>query len=90
MYLSPPLAADPFDNGFVWGYDGANPGIYRKIIAVDGSTGTPIVAFPNDIAAGDNFLGCPTGPGELAGVALTTDLTQVDTENDQQTKAPAR
>jgi len=73
-----------YDDGVVWGYEGANPGILRKVTAVDGSTSTPIVAFPIDIAIGDTFLASTFGPGELAGMQLTSTLEQIDSTADLQ------
>lgn len=73
-----------YDDGYCWGFDGANMGHVRKITAVDGSTAVPIVAFPKDIAIGDNFLAFTAGPGELAGFQLCTTLDQINATADLQ------
>lgn len=62
------------DNSTVWGYNGANNGIVRQTSAAD----TVVVAFPNDIAASDEWLFAELIPGWAAGPTLTTLLTQVD------------
>jgi len=51
-----------FDEGTVWGYDGANAGKARKITSVSSTAGTVTVAFPVDTAVNDNFLRCPYSP----------------------------
>lgn len=72
-----------YDEGVVWGYDGANAGIARKITSVSATAATVTVAFPNDTAVGDNFLrapfvGSPVGM-ENQFVQLTSALDEVDT-----------
>lgn len=73
-----------YDDGYAWGATGANAGILRKIQGAVNTTGTPIIAYPNDIAVGDTFYASTVGPGERAGVGLTTDLTQIDATDDEQ------
>lgn len=67
-----------YDEGVVWGYDGANAGIARKITSVSSTAGTVTVAFPFDTVVGDNFLRAPFYPFQTATLQLTSDLTQVD------------
>ena len=66
-----------YDEGVVWGYDGANPGKIRAITSVSATAGTVTVAFPNDTVVGDNFLRAPVYPGRANTVTLNTNLTQV-------------
>ena len=65
-----------YDEGTVWGYDGANAGIVRKITSVSGSAITVTVALPNDTVVGDNFTVFPQQPFTLQTLTLTTALTQ--------------
>lgn len=67
-----------YDEGFVWGYDGANAGQARKITSVNTTSGTVTVAFDQDIAIGDNFLRCPYSPIQGITIQLTTLLTQAN------------
>lgn len=67
-----------FDEGTVWGYDGANAGKARKITSTSSTAATVTVAFPNDTVVGDNFLRCPYMPLQGATIQLTTLLTQAD------------
>jgi hypothetical protein len=79
------LALDSaYDNGYIWGYTGANAGVLRKVTAVAGTNEVPIIAFPHDIAVGDTFLAATFGPGALNGCQLTTTLEQVDVTADIQ------
>lgn len=73
-----------YDDGWIWGYTGSNAGIARKVTAVGGTNETPIVAFPYDIAVGDTFLAFTAGPGEDAGIQLTTNLDEIDATADLQ------
>ena len=84
LQLTLGLAANPYDDGYVWGYAGANASILRKITAVDGTNEVPIIAFPFDIAVDDTFLAATFGPGELAGMQLTSTLEQIDVTADLQ------
>lgn len=77
-----------FLDGVVWGYDGANAGVIRKITATGATSCTVTVAFPYDTVVGDNFLRAPYAPSpEDQFVQLTTTLEQlnasvaVDTNN---------
>lgn len=71
-----------YDNGAVWGYDGANVGEYRR---ADDTSGSLSIAFPNAIASGDRFLavhGFPCGV-ELTAVEtydLTASLDQINAQ----------
>lgn len=70
-----------FVEGAVWGYDGANAGVARKITSVSASAATVTVAFPFDTVVGDNFLRAPFWPfGDeaVAGITLTSDFTEID------------
>lgn len=67
-----------FDEGIVWGYDGANSGAFRKITSVSSTAGTVTVAFDQDTAVGDNFLRAPYWPVQSTNIQLTTLLTQAD------------
>lgn len=67
-----------FDEGIVWGYDGPNAGIFRKLTSVSTTAGTVIQAFPRDTAVNDNFLRAPYNFGGTAFVQLSTLLTQAD------------
>lgn len=67
-----------FDEGFVWGYDGANAGQARKITSTSVTAATVTVAFDRDTVVGDNFLRCPYSPIQGATVQLTTNLYQAD------------
>lgn len=73
-----------YDDGIIWGYDGANMGHMRKITAVAGTNETLIIAMPNDIAVGDTFLAATFGPAWLAGMTLTTELDEVRADDDGQ------
>lgn len=66
------------DEGSIWGYDGANAGILRKITSVSSNVATVIVAFPNDTVVGDNFLFAPYTALQANTMQLTADLTQAD------------
>lgn len=67
-----------YDEGYVWGFDGANAGQSRKITSVSSTAGTVTVAFDNDTVVGDNFLRCPYSPLQTSTIQLTTLLTQAD------------
>jgi len=67
-----------FDEGTLWGFDGSNTGVERKITSVGTTAATLLVALTNDTAVGDNFLRVPLTPGELQHVQLTTLLTQIN------------
>jgi len=66
------------DEGTIWGYDGANAGIMRKITSVSTSDATVTVAFPYDTVVGDNFLRAPFTPGQSTLVLLSTNVTEID------------
>ncbi len=69
-----------FDGGALWGFDGANTTVVRRISATTSTSATVIVAFPNDTVVGDNFLRSGPFEGQDEGVALTTALSQVNAE----------
>lgn len=73
-----------YDDGYIWGYSGANVTILRKVTGVAGTNETPIVAFPFDIAVNDTFLAATFGPAELAGMQLTSTLEQINATADLQ------
>lgn len=79
-----------FDEGTVWGYDGANAGKARKITSTSSTAATVTVAFPLDTVVGDNFLRCPYNPGQTTTIQLTTALTQADASIAVGTGAPFR
>jgi len=63
------------DNSTVWGYKGANAGIDRITSAAD----TVVLAFPKDIAAGDEWLFTEHVVGWTeASPQLSTAFTQID------------
>ena len=69
------------DEGMIWGYNGANKGLYRRL---DNATGSVSINFPNAIASGDKFIsansypGVHTALGLTMGMDLTSDITQAD------------
>lgn len=73
-----------YDDGYVIGATGANAGITRKIQGAVNTTGTPIVAFPQDLAVGDLFYASTVGPMEDNGVQLTSNIAEVDATGDNQ------
>lgn len=78
-------ASNAMDNGSIWGYSGANPGIGRKNITGTTTTAVPHVAFPQDIAIGDTFIQLPFWYCSDHYVQLTTALSQVDASVDTDT-----
>ena len=78
------------DEGYTWGYDGANAGYARKVTSVSSTAGTLTVALPFDTAVGDNFLRAPYTPMQAITVQLTTLLTQADVSIAVGTGAPFR
>lgn len=67
-----------WDEGTVWGYDGANAGKVRKVTSTSATAATVTVSFPNDTAVGDNFLRAPYSPTQTETLQLTTNCTQAD------------
>jgi hypothetical protein len=69
-----------FDDGVIWGYDGANAGQKRCITVGDATDATVAVAFDNDIAVGDNFMAASYWYlSDVAGqIQTTTNLYQAD------------
>lgn len=74
-----------YDEGAVWGYDGANMGggaapfgvQLRAITSVSSTAGTVKVAFRNDTVVGDNFIRVPACPYKAQTLTTTTLLTQM-------------
>ena len=71
-------ATPTYDEGAVFGFDGANAGQIRKITSVSTTAGTVTVAFDNNTVVGDNFIRVPYWPMDSATIQLTTLLTQAD------------
>lgn len=67
-----------FDEGVVWGYDGANAGQIRKITVGDGTDASVTIPFDLATVVGDNFLRAPYWPMATTTVQLTTNLFQAD------------
>ena len=65
-----------YDEGAVFGFDGANAGQIRKITATDATSATVTVPFDNDHAVGDNFIRVPWWPLSTNRINLTTLLTE--------------
>lgn len=76
------LSSPTMDEGVIFGYDGANLGIGRKITSVASTVATVITAFPRDNAVGDRYFVVPLCSSpygfEMSNPQLTTLLTQVD------------
>lgn len=66
------------DEGVIWGYDGANAGVVRKITSSSSTAATVTVAFPFDTVVGDNFLWGPTFPMDVTTVTMTSDFTEIN------------
>lgn len=66
------------DEGVIWGYSGANAGVYRKITSTSSTATTVILAFPRDTAVGDEFLLAPIHPTRSIVAQLTTNCTEID------------
>lgn len=79
-----------YDDGYLWGYSGANTQSLRKMEAVDGSTATIEIPFRFDIASGDQFLAVTFGPGENVGIGLTNRTDEVDASLDNQSETNFR
>lgn len=67
-----------FDEGTIHCISGNNLGISRKITVGDATDASVTVAFPYDIAVGDEFIAVPFTPGEDQFVQLTSNLVEVD------------
>lgn len=76
------ISSPTMDEGVIFGYDGANAGIGRKITSVAATVATVITAFPRDTVVGDRFTVVPLCAApygyETNYPQLTTLLTQVD------------
>lgn len=79
-----------FDEGVVWGYQGANAGRWRKITSTSATAGTVTIPFDYAISVGDTFLRCPYMPMQCATVQLSTNLYQADASIAVATGAPFR
>ena len=66
------------DEGTVWGYSGANVRKVKKITSTAANAATVIVAFPFDIAVGDQFLFANVHPTRSILAQFTTDMTELD------------
>ncbi len=77
-----------FDEGTIWGYDGANAGKVRHIDSTSSTSASVIVAFPLDTVVGDRFLGTPYTPGQTITLQFTTNLYQADASIAVGTGAP--
>jgi hypothetical protein len=75
------------DEGIIWGYDGANKGIYRR---VDDAAGSVTINFPNGIVSGDNFLSANSPPCvfSIAGLGNGPNLSTLITQADATTTVP--
>ena len=67
-----------YDEGVVWGYDGANVGQARKITSTSATAGTVTVAFDQDTVVGDNFIRAPWWPVQSTTMQLTTNIEGAD------------
>src|SRR5690606_3729539 len=69
-----------FDEGAIWGYDGANTSQLRKITSTAATAATVTVAFDYDTVVGDNFLRAPYWPADATALTLqfTTNLYQAN------------
>lgn len=66
------------DEGVIWGYSGANAGVYRKITGTAATATTVILAFPRDDAVGDQYLVAPIYPTRSIVAQTTTNNTEID------------
>lgn len=73
-----------YDDGYLFGYDGANAGQLRKCVDAQATDVDFTIPWNFDIAVGDNFLACTFGPAELNAVQLCTELTEIDATGDNQ------
>jgi len=67
-----------FDEGAVFGYDGANIGQLRKLTSVSSTAGTVVVPFDYATVVGDNFLRAPYWAPESTTIQLTSNLVEAD------------
>ncbi len=69
-----------WDEGVIWGYDGANAGAERRIGIGDATDVTVPVAFDQDTVNGDNFMVAPWWylDPKANDITTTTNLFQVD------------
>lgn len=79
-----------FDEGVLWGYDGANAKQARRITATSTTAATVTVALDRDTVVGDNFLRAPYWPIGTTTLQLTTNLYQADASIAVATGAPYR
>lgn len=67
------------DEGTVWGYSGANAGLFRFIDDTPAATSLSVITPFHDTAVGDEFLYMPLRMNYSVNIALTTNLYQVNT-----------
>ena len=77
-----------FDEGVVWGYDGANVSQSRKITSTTSTAMVVTVPFDNDTIVGDNFLRAPYWAMQGVTVQLTTNFYEADASIVVATGAP--
>lgn len=68
-----------YDEGIVWGFDGANAGQSRKITSVSSTAAFVTVPFDYATVVGDRFMRAPLCPMGSITAQLTTGLTEVNT-----------
>ena len=66
------------NEGTVWGYTGANAGKARRIITTAANVVNTTVAFPYDIAIGDQFLYANLSASRTVLAQFGTDMTTID------------
>lgn len=79
-----------FDEGYTWGYTGANVGQGRKVTSVSSTAGTVTIPFDYATVVGDTFLRAPYCPMQTVTIQLSTLLTQADASIAVGTGAPFR
>lgn len=72
------FSSPTYDEGYAWGYDGANAGASRKITSVGAASFTVTVAFDRDTTIGENFMVCPYSPIQGTTIQLSTTLDQAN------------
>ena len=71
-----------YDEGVVWGFDGANAGQIRRITSADTTSATVTIPFDNATVVGDNFMRAPYWPHATTTLQFTTNLWQADVSVD--------
>lgn len=72
------FSSPQFDEGVIWGFDGANVGQARKITSTSTTAATVTIPFDNATVVGDNFLIAPYWFMATTTLQLTTNLFQAD------------